>query len=74
MQNEQSVVMTPEQKKRRFRALTKEENIRTARQLAEELAAEFAQPFLPFMTDGLTDVQRRTKAARPAWSVNERSP
>jgi hypothetical protein len=37
--------ITPEQKKRRFRELAKQERIRTGRQLAEELA----QPFLPLM-------------------------
>ena len=36
--------MTPEQKKRRFRELAKQDRIRTARELAEELE----QPFLPF--------------------------
>ena len=44
MQNEQSVVMTPEQKKRRFRALTREENIRIGSQYEQE----FKQLFLPF--------------------------
>jgi hypothetical protein len=34
--------MTPEQKKRRFRALTREENILTGRELLEDLE----QPFL----------------------------
>ena len=34
--------VTPEEKKRRFRQLAKQERIRTGRQLAEELA----QPFL----------------------------
>ena len=46
--------ITPEQKKRRFRALTKEENIRTGRQLAEE----HEQPYLPLINDIVTDVEK----------------
>jgi hypothetical protein len=37
--------ITPEQKKRRFRQLTRHDQIRTGRQLAEELE----QPYLPLM-------------------------
>jgi hypothetical protein len=57
--------VTPEQKKRRFRELVKEDDrIRTGRQLAEELE----QPFLPFnelkavvRQENCADTFRRTR-------------
>jgi hypothetical protein len=52
------------QKRARFRELAKQDRIRTARELAEE----HEQPFLPLFNE-CPDVQRRRKAARPAWSV-----
>jgi hypothetical protein len=61
--------MNNKEKRAKFRELVKDDRIKIASRFVEELA----QPFLPFMTDSLADVQRR-KAARPAWSVNERSP
>jgi hypothetical protein len=59
--------MTTAQKKKRFRELARQDRIRTASELAEELE----QPFLPLLGDCLTNVQRRRKAARPAWLVRE---
>jgi hypothetical protein len=46
--------ITPEQKKRRFRALAKQDRIRTARELAEELE----QPYLPLFNDIVTGVEK----------------
>ena len=55
--------ITLEQKKRRFRALTKEENIRTGRQIVSERE----QPFLPFY-----EFEKRTQN-QPTRPTNERS-
>jgi hypothetical protein len=49
--------ITPEQKKRRFRALTREENLRIGSQYEQE----FKQLFLPF-----NEFNRRTRAGRQA--------
>ena len=54
--------MTPEQKKRRFRELAKQERICTGRQLAEELAPPFLPPPVPGILAGSP---ARVRAARP---------
>ena len=55
--------MTPEQKKRRFRELAKQDRIRPGRQLAEE----HEQPYLPLINDIVTDVEKYS--ARPKKGV-----
>jgi hypothetical protein len=50
--------MTPEQKKRRFRQLAKQDRIRTARELAEELE----QPFLPLFNEFKARVSQANRA------------
>jgi len=52
--------ITPEQKKRRFRELIKDDRICRA----SELAVDLAQPFLPLFNE-CPDVERKEK--RPAW-------
>jgi hypothetical protein len=56
--------MNTKEKRAKFRELVKDDRIKIASRFAEELA----QPYLPFLTDGLTGYAGEEKRPARAWS------